>query len=469
MPCWREVRRLRERLRAWAAERPERAALLGLVPSLSWPAALKSELSWFVREISPGLAGLRQWWGRRSLRDVARRLERPRAERQVVFIAEHPTLDFIGAAMALKERPEYETVLLVRNRTLLPLLERHFDVVYAYSSGLALAWLLARAHPWVVHVQGVGKAYWFGIVARALCDAPLVVSLLDVPSLDRADWERRLREGEPEATAEAALERFCHQEADGIVAHCHSLASAEAAHARHGGRAPVSEFQAYCCREHLVRADALSREDGRVRVAYAGVVPPRTGGVGAALGEEFGLWEIVEYLTTQGIEFHLFPTPHVRPERMRAHLREWVELEARNPLFHFHDSVPPDRIARALCRYDFGIMLLLTVNPEFQARHVPVVMPSKLYRYLEAGVGILTQEEEATVAVEVRRHGIGLVATQEEMRDGRLGDILRGTDLEALRERVARAREDLEVRKHVDRLLDTYAAASALHRERTGS
>lgn len=179
-------------------------------------------------------------------------------------------------------------------------------------------------------------------------------------------------------------------------------------------------------------------------------------------------------LAQQAVHFHVFPSPDQAVGTFEESLTHYCDLDRTSRYFHLHDPVPADEVVEKLSRYDLAI----SIYPELIAStpcscENPFSHPStgvswgvtqgklrfatsnKFYDYIDAGLPIIHNVPPGSyLAGLVERHGIGVDVRTWPFDEW--GGRLREIDLKVLRTRVARARQDYDVRRHVGQLVEFY-------------
>lgn len=176
----------------------------------------------------------------------------------------------------------------------------------------------------------------------------------------------------------------------------------------------------------------VPRRSGPLRVAYQGTLS-----VG---GGHYDLRDIFTAIGGMDLELHVHPSQPA-PAEYHALAAECANITIYEPLR------PGDLLAR-LPHYDAG---WAGFNVTKNSAHLATVLPNKAFEYAGCGLPVVTLPHRA-LAEWVRNEGTGIVLDDV----GELGDVLRGTDLAALRARLVDVRHRFTMEGAVPRLVGLY-------------
>lgn len=191
-----------------------------------------------------------------------------------------------------------------------------------------------------------------------------------------------------------------------------------------------------------------SEEDGRPHLVYAGHVARWAHQIYVDY-TELGSW-----LGDQQIHLHVYPT-------YNSVLPAMVELDRESKWFHLHEQTPFSELITEMARYDLGVWMHQrdVNNSRSDDNKLRTAMGNKLFAYLEAGLPVLINPEITWGAEVIERHGVGIVAGYQQMRD-EAGGLITLEKLAALRDNVLEQRGGaLGIAGHIDELLSFYARA----------
>jgi len=403
------------------------------------------------RYLAIGVSGL---FGQLTANELIRKINSPSQKRKVVFVTGYPTFNLSTMSIGLRRTGQFETVLLTQSPWLADVTQRCFDIVHVYDSYYSVAKILSQIQPYLVHVQGGINYYFFAIIARALCKAPVVMGFYDIPTfgLTKDQWTRMW--GKTDAKLDFFTERFAFETMDGIVLAVHCLEAGKILSRKYGSVTPMIDFPAYVCEEFITSPEPrYSQGDGRIRLVYGGHVSPSN-----LPKEMFGdvqFQPLIEKLTTQGIQFEMYPTPYMSPIRVRQIFADYVKLSRNNPLFNYHVNVAFDDAMQQASRCDFGSMIYLFEKCCYGQEHTRLVIPTKFFKFLEAGLPVIVSEEAQYISKLVKDHEIGIVVSQKDIDN--LSEIIKSYNYKELKANVKEAQKRLSVKRHIRRLIDFYA------------
>ncbi len=130
-------------------------------------------------------------------------------------------------------------------------------------------------------------------------------------------------------------------------------------------------------------------EDGRLHCVYVGLVQP------SGKSSSRSIAPLLRDLAKEHMIHVYGVTEHGKEEAVRSELKDVVQ---------WHDPIPQARLLQALTQYDFGLILLPTVDVE----RFHTVLPNKLFEYLCAGIPVLVSPYRAMAAF-VRKYQCGMV------------------------------------------------------------
>ncbi len=422
---------------------------------LAWTVRLRKTARQFLRR---HLARpVREFWCRPAAERVVAKINAETGKKKIVFLAGFPTFDFLGISMYLRKTGGYETYLFMENPHLINTMEGHFDAVYVYDSFSALAGILDRISPFVIHTQGAISYYFFAILAKALTTSPVVVGLYDIPTfgIKADDYENLWGRADMMLDAFVA-EQFAFTGCDGVLVTIHELEAGQILRDRAGSNVPIAEFHSYICPEFVPQQQVYPDLGSGVRIVYGGIVIES--GLPTRLYGDVQLIHLARKLTSQGLYFDIYPSPHFRASSTKRRLAEFVELAAVNPLFHFQPALPPQLTAAEFGKYHFASMMYLLEGADWDREHYRMTIPSKFFKYIEAGLPVIVSEELGYVSRLVRDYEIGIVVSRKDI--DRLAGIIQSCDYEKLRANVKNAQRELSMEKHISRLIDFYEQAA---------
>ena len=205
------------------------------------------------------------------------------------------------------------------------------------------------------------------------------------------------------------------------------------------------------CQPEWFAAEGIERcseVDGRPHLVYAGHVARHAHQIYVDY-TELGSW-----LGDQRIHLPGYPTSS-------SVLPAMVELDRQSEWFHLHEQTPFSELVKEMARYDLGVWRHQRDpnNSRSDDNKLRTAMGNKLFAYLEAGLPVLINPEIVWGAEVIDRHGVGIVAGYQQMRDG-AGELITMDKLAELRSNVLQQRcGALGIADHIDELLAFYGRA----------
>ncbi len=384
-------------------------------------------------------------------------INRPTDKKKILYLTCSPTLNLMRASIYLR-KAGYETILLMESVSLIKFTERCFDAVYVFDSIYTLFYILKRANPYLIHVQGTTRSNHFGILAKLLSKSKIVFNFYDIPSTAGTKEDIRFGWEKKDVELDFFSERFACERCDGIV-FGYSTEVREILKSRYRISSPMLEFNSYACDEFIQNnISKHSREDGKVHIVYGG-----NGGniVPASLSKgSFGdvqFYRLIEKITRQGIYFDIYVNLHMVPWRIKHEFGDYILMSKENNFFNFKKGLLLDEATKEFSKYDFGAMIYLFDKDDkgiCMKEHNQMRLPDKFFTYLEAGLPILVSEELQYVAKLVKEYEIGIVVSQRDLDN--LTEVINSYDREKLKSNVKRAREELSMKRHIVRLINFY-------------
>lgn len=373
--------------------------------------------------------------------------------KRIAFIKRNPQIRILKQAKGLKSTGRYH-LTLVAQRFDKEIYEGVFDKIITYGSlrgterlrriskGLInidlwqLRHILRNLEVDIVHAHAEPNIIPAIAIRYAIC--PVVYDAYDCTSL-RFGFDNVPRK-------ESVCEKFCLENADGIV---RREADIEIDYYRDAGyniKAPVLRFSDYCLEEYIVTnpLPKLSDKDGEPHLVHAGNVCPMN-----LPSKRYGHAQFVdvgEILAAQKIHFHIYPNPYqVQPYPC------YEQLASQTPYFHMHKPLPPFKITKEISQYDYSTNLHFTGADSIIERQWSKVAPGNRFATaLEAGLPMIVNDELEYVCKLVNEYGLGIVIKRSDL--GNLASIIAQADYEALQANVRKRRLAYSVRKQICRL-----------------
>lgn len=374
-------------------------------------------------------------------------------KKKILFVTGQATFNLVSLSMYLKKTGEFETILLMENPWLTSFMGQYFDTVYVYNSCYDVAFIIKEAKPYIVHVQGAINYYFFGLIAKLLSTSKIIIGLYDIPAfgLTKEQWSGMW--GKLDTELDFFTERFIFEKSDGIILTVHSLEAGEVLKRHYNTQIPMIAFFAYTCDNFIQGEDEkYSMIDRKIHLIYGGHVSQSD--LPKEIFGDVQFKPLIEKLTNQGICFDIYPSPYLSPLTTKNLFFDYIKLSETNPLFNYHVGIPFHIALQKAAKYDFGSMIYIFEKGCYGEEHTRMVVPTKFFKFLEAGLPIIVSEELEYISMLVKQYQIGIVVKQRDLDN--LLEIIKQYDYEKLRCNVKRTREELSMKKNIGRLIEFY-------------
>lgn len=401
---------------------------------------------------------IEEYQKRISVKKLVDIINRPTDKKKILYLTCSPTLNLMRESIYLR-KAGYETILLMESVSLIKFAERCFDVVYTFDSIYTLFYILKKANPYLIHVQGTTRrANHFAILAKLLSKSKIVFNFYDIPSTAGTKEDLVFVGEKKDVELDFFSERFACERCDGII-FGYSAEVGEILKSRYHISSPMLEFNSYACDEFIQNnTSKYSREDGKIHIVYGGnggnVVPSS---LSKGPFREAKFPRLIEKITRQGVYFDIYVNLNMVPWRIKREFGDYMLMSKKNIFFNFKKGLLPDEATKEFSKYDFGAMIYLFNKANkgiCMKEHNRMRLPDKFFTYLEAGLPILISEEHQYVARLVKEYEIGIVVNQKDLDN--LTEIINSYDREQLKANVKRAREELSMKRHIVRLINFY-------------
>jgi len=229
---------------------------------------------------------------------------------------------------------------------------------------------------------------------------------------------------------EIALEKWCLEKANIII---HKGPKHELSYLNYNIRGKDFQFLPSCFEPFIIPLVSENKRLAGMHITYTGTA--------TSFDPGFSIGKMYESIAKQGIDFHLYPTS-----------ADEDALNVKNKFYHIHNKLPPEKLAKEISKYQFGVKLCFekggNLGPFFQE----VTMSNKIFSYLEAGLPLIVDDKNTFVADIVKEHEIGLVITEEETQNLKL--IIKKCDYKELLRNVENARLKLNIKPQCEELMD---------------
>jgi hypothetical protein len=272
--------------------------------------------------------------------------------------------------------------------------------------------------------------------------------------VDFYDYFHSVADGIPALEARYAIDiarqRHCIQRADAICCRDLQLQYGRS-DARLTRRIPLVYFPEYCWNSTSL---PLPRAEKSIHIVQVGWMGFETRGV-----DDTGSFRLLEQFVNAGCHVHIYAHPAFPAMGSKDFVTlfaDYLRLAAETGRLHLHPTVPPDQLIEEISKYDFGFnicnaMVLDIPWRTVNSRRFPYCGSSRMFDYLDAGLGLLLSPELKLMIHQFRVTGMVVDGTAL-LRSGR---ILEGLH-RAPRGHVAAARERLSIGRHIPRLAAFY-------------
>jgi hypothetical protein len=193
------------------------------------------------------------------------------------------------------------------------------------------------------------------------------------------------------------------------------------------------------------------------RLGFAGGVIPTDAQRPAALFGDGQMVSTAKLILEQGVPLDVYNNPlHAPPSTYAVRYKEHLELAQRFAHYRFAIGALPRDVGALLSSYDLALMVYDYQGVVLGEDHFRLLIPAKVFMYLEAGLPLLVSRRARATADFAEEHGFGIGVSDEELRA--FPAFLRGLNLPALRRGVLKAREALSMDRQIVRLIELYAS-----------
>lgn len=204
-------------------------------------------------------------------------------------------------------------------------------------------------------------------------------------------------------------------------------------------------FHPYCLSDFKIplNKEKLSNKDGEFHIVHIGSL---------FFGKPFKKMQIfVEEIIKQKIHIHFyFCNRDISKKREKELIREAFGNSADSSYFHLHDELNSKEIIREISKYDFGINISYTHEPE---EIINIYGSSnRISSFMEAGIPIIIDDDAKFMAKIINDYKIGIVINEENFKN--LRKKIKKLDYKKLEENILKAREKYDMENHFNRIED---------------
>ena len=414
------------------------STLLGAFP---WPLCP-------MRALWKGCDSLKPWKflrARAAVRSAAGARRRARSDRTLVFVSDAPRMREAKLAKGLRAAG-WDVTLLYGRRP-------GFDLDYYFTraEGYRDPWdaldRASRLSPVAFHVF-VALQYHLASEFVRHRPGPVVIDSSDVLQGMKSSWYHRKY-----LPGQAALERFCLEQADGICSRDLQVQYLKRV-LGYRFKGKVLFFPDLTIPETEARRPAIKDGRGEIHVALIGIIGLERF---QPYWKDAHVLKIAQALARDRVHFHLYGTAPMQWQGYEYTYADYLALARETPYFHLHRPVPLTQLLEELRSYDFGIHV---AGPRLHfdyGRHsghtrasYDCTVTNRHFDYLQAQLPIILHNGRLASWV-VSRLGVALHPDAGFLEAPREWLAQRRPD-EAQREKLARAPEAIALMRHIPRL-----------------
>lgn len=378
--------------------------------------------------------------------------------KKVVFLPRRSHIRLYKIAKAVKLTGLFKLVLVCEKAYYNPhLFDDLFDEVHTYNdSSIAKSKYYKHAHKkltWSVGLNEMLKLVQSiqPDLIHAFCEPydhiQKVIKEFDVPVVmtDGADFSGISTGIENIGAKTKAQEKYCFEHAAGLIYKGPKYVTEY--YRNHGYKINCEELTWFDhTDEDLFETDAkkLSVEDGEIHLVY-------TGHVSVKPEMKYCYYvPLAKHLAKQKIHLHLYPNPN-QYKTSKAYL----DLNASEKYFHFHEPLPMKQLIQEISRYDWG----LWVHAEDpSSRTTPdkmkTGMVNKMFTYLEAGLPVVVSDSRKYGVDVVNEHGLGFAINDKDW--DKFDQLIAKHDISALNNHIKSKRKELSLQSNKSKLAELY-------------
>jgi len=372
----------------------------------------------------------------------------------VLYLGHFAYFNLCKQSMILRKNGK-KTAILLQIPNNMEFKEQYFDAMFtSHTDDILFCHILALLKVPLIHVQGwMTLSYLPLLIKAANKKSKIVCEFNDISSLF-TDWKSfAMIWNKADARLEQISEEMLFRHMDGLIFNL-AAPSAEALMRRYDSVLPKIEFHSYPVQEFFAPpappGGAEKTPSEEFRLAFIGTLNASN------LPKEFfgdvQLLPMLKRLVRQKIHCDIFLLPY---QAKNNSLWDYSYFENSTPYFNILNGLPPDEITHALIDYDYGVMFYL-FSDDFRVLpdHLQGILPTKFFTFMEAGIPVIVSEELAFVATIVRKHGLGVVVSQEDLDS--LPALLASADRDTLCANIYRYREENVMDNHIVKLARLY-------------
>jgi hypothetical protein len=376
----------------------------------------------------------------------------------IVFVTENPQIRVYKQAKALKKAGGYHLVLVARDIDI-PLFCGVFDEIIPYGLPLLnkiphglvrkshslqkleeanLERIVKKLAPSLFHTHAEPNTVPKVVMENA--EAPVIYDAYDLSGL---------RFGLKSLdTRERKAERYCLENADGIVLKFQEDILDFYRQEGYGINAPYLCYLDYCDPDYFVEDARMERES---HLVYAGAVLPAKSPHETTGNNQFH--DLVRILIGQGIYFHIYP--NIWQAKSPRYYACYGQISHESKYFKMHAPLPQPALQKEISKYTYGVQ----IHDLSRTRHTRLFGESsfgnKFFTYLEAGLPIIVSDNLKYNCDLAEGFGVGFRIGLRDLE--RISDRIGEADYGHLRKNVMAARAGpLNMHENVAKLTGFY-------------
>ena len=266
-------------------------------------------------------------------------------DKLVVFISDLPRAREAKLAYGLKNLGWI--VILICNKKPNYDLKLYFNKYVLFNDRLDVVIKASKFNPVAYHIFSNGN---YNIASSLIKFKPGKVILDSYDNIGGFISEKYL-EKTPSLNVQIKLERYCLENADGLC--CRNLETQYSKKVLKYNLTNNRIFFPEYCWGNIKLNKKLSEKDGMLHVVYGGSIWLEKENPGA----DFGFLWLIDILSKNKINFHLYPSPSEMNENFSERYEDYIYLNKINKYFHLHTPADPKQWIIEQSKYDIGVCL----------------------------------------------------------------------------------------------------------------
>lgn len=311
--------------------------------------------------------------------------------KEIVFVKTNPQLRIFKEALALKKIGRYKLTLLA-TRYDKTLFKDVFDNIIPFKDKAELVQIVKGMKPYIFHAHATPNTIPAIVIENTR--VPVVYDPYDFAGL-RYGGIQALQE------EERVAERFCLENANGIVNKFSDEALEYYRSCGYSISAPVLHYEDYCAEEFTVPLATKPQIPREWNIVNVGAIAPAN-----LPRERYGhqqFHNLARLLGDHCVHLHIYPNPY---QYGSDFFKCYEQLAEEVSCFKWHVPVHPFSLSPEICKYHWGTFIL--AEPVRNNKQSNLGIGNKIASYLEAGLPILTTDWNGYVAKFVNEMGIGI-------------------------------------------------------------